>query len=426
MWTLLRTNQRFRRLFVSGAVLNFGETAVYLSLAIWVKDLTGSNAAAGIVFFAISVPGLFGPLLGHLVDRVSRKRLMIGMDLGMAALFLALLTVHSAGQVWIVYVVTFGYGLMSACPAPPALLKDVLPSEDAAPARSLILAVSEGVRIVSPAVGAGVYVAFGGAALAWLGTVTFVVAAALMAGVHVQESAPEPAGEPFRKSVAAGFHFVRRSPLLLRLSLTSLAFMAVVGLLETAIFAANQGMGERAAFLGVITSFQGGGSVLGGLVAGVAVKRLGETKATAVGYALIAVGLLLCLVGVVPLFLVGVVCFGIGLPFVLLALGTAFHLYTPSRMQGRANAAVGSVTGTAQSVSIALGAALIMVIGFQVMYLIMACTAVLCAASVLVGRVPQPEVVKSVADTDCTDEPADVMGDVIVPTDAVPAPEISR
>jgi hypothetical protein len=86
-------------------------------------------------------------------------------------------------------------------------------------------------------------------------------------------------------------------------------------------------------------------------------------------------------------------------------------------MQGRANAAVGSVTGTAQSVSIALGAALITVIGFQAMYLIMAATAVLCAASVLVGRVPQPDVVKSVADTE------EIEDDV---NSTVPAPEISR
>jgi MFS family permease len=398
MWTLLRTNPRFRRLFVSGAVTSFGETAVYLSLAIWVKDLTGSNAAAGIVFFAITVPGLFAPLLGHVVDRVSRKRLMIGMDLGLAALFLALLAVNGAGDVWIVYIVTFAYGIVSASPAPPALLKDVLPSDDAATARSLILAVGEGVRIVSPAFGAGVYVAFGGHALAVLGTGTFLLAAILLATIPIRESEPEPSEERFLTSVAGGFRFVLGVPMLLRLAGTALAFMAVVGLLETAIFAANQGLGQQAAFLGVITSFQGGGSVLGGLIAGRVVNKWGETRSSALGYGLLAVGLLLCLLGSVPLFLVGVVCFGLGLPFVMLALGTALHLYVPARMQGRANAAVSSVTGVAQAASIAVGAALIGVLGYQVMYLAMAGAAVACAASMFVGRVATPEVAKSVAD----------------------------
>ncbi|MFV2098687.1 MFS transporter [Micromonospora sp. LOL_014] len=400
MWTLLRTNRRFRRIFAGNVVTSFGESAVYLSLAIWVKDLTGSNAAAGIVFLTIAAPGLFAPLLGHVVDRVSRRRLMIGMDLGMAVLFLSLLAVRDAGQVWIIYLVTFAYGVFSASPAPPALLKDVLPSADAAAARSLILATGEGVRIVSPVAGAAVYVAFGGGALAMFGTVTFTVAALLLVSVQVVESAPEPAAERFRTSVAAGFRFVATVPILLRLAATTLAFMTVVGMLETAIFAANQGLGRPAAFLGVITSVQGAGSVAGGLVAGAAVRRWGEVRATGAGYALIAVGLLLCLAGDVPLFLVGVAAFGLGLPFVVISLGTALHLYTPARMQGRVNAAVSSVTGTAQAVSIAVGAALIGVLGYHAMYLIMAATAVLCAVSLLAGRVARPEVAPSVADDD--------------------------
>ncbi|MFD9738637.1 MFS transporter [Umezawaea sp. NPDC059074] len=417
MWTLLRSNPRFRRLFVCGVVTSFGETAVYLSLAIWVKDLTGSNAAAGAVFLAITVPGLFAPLLGHLVDRVSRKRLMIGMYLGMAVLFLALLAVRGVEQVWIIYVVTFCYGVLSASPASPALLKDVLPSADAAAARSLIIAVSQGVRIVSPALGAAAYVAFGGRSLAVLGTGTFVVAVLLLVSIKVVESEPEPAGERFLTSVVAGFRFIRGVPLLLRLTLTTLGFMAVVGLLETAIFAANQGLGQQAAFLGVITSFQGGGSVLGGLIAGAAVKKWGEVRGTGAGYVLIASGLGLCLLPGVPFFLVGVVLFGLGLPFVMVALGTALHLYTPSRMQGRANAAVSSVTDAVQSASIAAGAALIAVLGYQVMYIAMAVAAALCAVSLFVARVPVPEVAKSIADEPV--EPVEVVEPAVSTTDEI-------
>src|SRR5215469_206071 len=107
MWKLLRTNRRFRRLFIAEAVTSFGETAVYLSLAIWVKDLTGSSAAAGIVFLVLTAPGLAAPLLGHVVDRARHRRvLMIRMYSLMALVFLSLLAVRSSGQVWIIYVVT--------------------------------------------------------------------------------------------------------------------------------------------------------------------------------------------------------------------------------------------------------------------------------------------------------------------------------
>lgn len=455
MWRLLRTNSRFRRLFIAEAVTNFGETAVYLSLAIWVKDLTGSNAAAGIVFLAITAPGLAAPLLGHIVDRARQRRLlMIRMYSVMALFFLALLAVRGSGQLWIIYVVTFAYGILSATPARPALLKDFLPSQDAAPARSLLFSASEGIRIVSPAAGAGIYVAFGGSALAILGSATFVAGSLLLASIKIEESEPEPADleEPFRKSVVAGFHFVRRVPYLLRLSLVAVAFMAVVGLLETAIFAANQGLGEKAAFLGVITSFQGGGSVVGGLIAGNVVDKQGESRSTGFGYALMGAGLLLCLLHSVPLFLLGVAFFGFGMPLVLVALGTAYHLFTPSRMQGRANAALGAVTGAAQTASIAAGAALINEFGYRSMYLLMACVSLACAAIAALGRVSRPEVVKSVADDEETDDTTAAAGightdapavlasfgeqhsidqhsidqDLVVPAGVATAPEISR
>lgn len=427
MWNLLRTNRRFRRLFIAEAVTSFGETAVYLSLAIWVKDLTGSSAAAGVVFLVLTAPGLAAPLLGHVVDRARHRRmLMIRMYGLMAVVFLSLLAVRGSGQVWIIYLVTFAYGILTNIPARPALLKDFLPSQDAAPARSLLFSASEGIRIVSPAAGAGIYVAFGGSALALLGTGTFVAGALLLASIDIEESEPEPAAkeESLRTSVIAGFRFVRSVPYLLRLSLVMTAFMAVVGLLETAIFAANQGLGQRAAFVGVITSFQGGGSVVGGLIAGKVVERQGETKSTGIGYALMGIGLLLCLLKSVPLFLAGAVFIGFGMPLVLVAIGTAYHLFTPSRMQGRANAALGSVSGAAQTASIAAGAGLIGVFGYRPMYLLMACTALLCAAAASIGRVRRPDVVKSVADHD-EDENEHALA-AAVPANAVPEPEISR
>lgn len=431
MWKLLRTNRRFRRLFTAEAVTSFGETAVYLSLAIWVKDLTGSSGAAGVVFLVLTAPGLAAPLLGHVVDRVRHRRvLMIRMYGLMAVVFLSLLAVRSSHQVWIIYVVTFAYGVLTNIPARPALLKDFLPSEDAAPARSLLFSATEGIRIVSPAAGAGIYVAFGGSALALLGAGTFVAGALLLASIDIEESEPEPAAqeEPLRKSVIAGFRFVASVPYLLRLSLVTVAFMAVVGLLETALFAANQGLGEKAAFVGVITSFQGGGSVVGGLISGKVLERQGETRSTAIGYALIGIGLALCLLKSVPLFLAGAVFIGFGMPLVLVALGTAYHLFTPSRMQGRASAALGAVTGAAQTASIAAGAGLIGVFGYRPMYVLMACTALLCAVAANVGRVRRPEVVRSVADEDGTDQDAATdqnIDELVLPANAVPASEIS-
>lgn len=421
MWRLLRGDPRFRRVFIAETVSSFGDSAMFLTLAIWAKDLTGSNGKAGVVFLIITAPGLAASLLGDLVDRVRRKPLLLRIYSGMAVLLLSLLFVRGPGQLWIIYLVTFAYGLMFVTPAWPALLKDLLPSEDAAEARSLLITVRQGVRIISPAVGAGVYATFGGRALTVIGTGSFVVVALVLVSIKVVESESEPAGERFVTSVTAGYRYVRRVPLLLRLTVAMVGFMAVIGLLETAAFAAiDKGLGQRPAFLGVVASVQGGGSVAGGVLAGLLAKRTAESKVTGLGYALIAAGLPLCVLGNLVLFLAGVILLGVGLPFLNVALATAQHLYTPSRLQGRVNAAVSTVSGAAQTASIAAGAVLIGIVDYRIMYLLMAVAALAAAMSVTVRPVPIPDVVPSVADAPVPAEDVAEIGVLATPLDGDP------
>ncbi|MBB1245774.1 MFS transporter [Streptomyces durbertensis] len=399
MWALLRHNAQFRRIFAGEAVSAFGDSAMFLSLAIWAKDLTGSDAAAGAVILVLTLPGLASPLLGHLVDRVHRKPLLLWMYAGMAMLVLSLLAVRDSGQLWIIYLVAAGYGVLVATPARQALLKDMLPSADALAARSVLISTREGVRIVSPVVGAGLYAAYGGIALALLSTGTLVAAAVLLALVKVVESEPEPTTERFRTSLAAGFRHLRGVPLLFRLTLAMVIFLGGVGMLEAAAFAAvDQGLDRPAAFVGVLASVQGAGSALAGLLSGALIRRLGDVRTSCLGYAAIALGLLLCVSRDVALFMVGVVLIGVGLPFLSVVLGTACHLYTPARLQGRVNATLNMARDAAQTLSLFAGAVLIGVLDYRVMYALMTVTTLACAVSLLIRPVAATTVVSSVAD----------------------------
>ena len=80
----------FRRLTAAWACSNFGDSALFLTLAIWVKDLTDSDAAAGLVFLFLGLPVFLAPLAGQLADRVSRRRLVVVTNLVAAAGVLAL------------------------------------------------------------------------------------------------------------------------------------------------------------------------------------------------------------------------------------------------------------------------------------------------------------------------------------------------
>src|SRR5437764_4177641 len=87
----------FRVLLAGQTLTLFGDLALILVLGVWAKDLTGSVSAGGAVFFAMIAPTLLSPVLGCVVDRFPRLRVLIVNDLVTAAGLLPLLAVHGEG-----------------------------------------------------------------------------------------------------------------------------------------------------------------------------------------------------------------------------------------------------------------------------------------------------------------------------------------
>ena len=76
MRDLLR-HRDFRLLLAGQTMSMFGDWLLILVMAMWAKELTGSNGVAGSVLFAMAVPNLLAPLGGWLADRIRRRPLMI-------------------------------------------------------------------------------------------------------------------------------------------------------------------------------------------------------------------------------------------------------------------------------------------------------------------------------------------------------------
>ena len=169
------------RLLLAGQFLSmFGDWAMVIVLGIWAKVLTGSNAAAGLVFFVLALAGLAAPLGGLVVDRLPKRRLMIVTHLAMAAMVCLLLFVNDRSDLWLIYVVAALYGLGGDLfgAARSAMLKAMLPDELLGEANGILQSVREGLRLVAPLAGAGIFAAFGGAAVALVDAGSFVLSAA--------------------------------------------------------------------------------------------------------------------------------------------------------------------------------------------------------------------------------------------------------
>lgn len=85
-------NRDFLLLWLGLSVSRLGDAAGFLAVMWWVQSETGSTIALGAVAMAEAVPRiLLSPLAGVAADRVSRKTLIVGMDVvrGLIYLFLA-------------------------------------------------------------------------------------------------------------------------------------------------------------------------------------------------------------------------------------------------------------------------------------------------------------------------------------------------
>ena len=378
------------RIYLAGETLSIlGDTAMWLAMAVWVKTLTASSSAAGLVFFAFALPQLAAPLSGLLVDRIRRRPLLIATNLLMGAAVLLLLLVHSSRDVWLIYLVAALYGaaytVLSS--GQVALLPAMLPDDALPDANGALQTIRQGLRLISPLLGAGLFVVLGGGTIAALDTATFLVAAASLVAVRVHEDAPTPSRSRWWAEAMGGLRHVQATVVLRQLVIAAAPTMLLVGFTETIVFAiVDQGLHQPPAFVGVLLAAQGIGGIAGGLLAGPSMRRVQPGVVFGFGLAAFAVSAVLLAVPSLPVVLGAVVLFGIGLPLLIASLTTLLQRTTPPGLRGRVSSAFDLLVGTPQTLSIALGAALVAAVDYRLLLVACAVVTGVCAAYVLTRR----------------------------------------
>jgi MFS family permease len=394
-WTVTRIlRDRNAGLYFVGLVVSaFGTSALGLAAGVWVKDLTGSNGLAALCMFAVWAPSLFGPALGTIADRVRRKPLLIRTNLGLAALLLTLFAVHSRADLWLLFTVLFVYGttVVVQDPAEAALLATVVDRDLLGDFNGLRMTAVEGMKLVAPLTGAGLYAAFGGPTVAVLDAITFAVAAGLWLPIRAHEERPQRPTDTWRAQTAEGVRELWRHPLLRPLVLAGGATMFLASLSSTTTYAIVEGLGHAPAYTGVLYAVQGTGSVAIGLVSGPALRRLGERRFGAAGIALMAVAVAARAVPSDPVVLACSAAIGLGLPCVLIAAFTAVQRELPGPLLGRATATANTLIFTPNVIGLGAGAALVELVGYRLLLVLFGLallTTSACLALVAKGTSP--------------------------------------
>ena len=370
MRTLLR-DRSFRLLWLGQTLSAFGDYAMFLAIGIWAKELTGSNAAAGLTILPFAIPALFGPALGIVADRFPRRRVMIATDLTAAAVECCLLFVHDRGDVWILYVVSFFLGVVVTIyqGARSGLLVGMLEEDALGDANGLLQSSNQAMRLAAPLAGAGLFAVVGGQAVALLDAGTFLVSAALLAAVRARDIERRTDELRIWHETKEGLRHIWATADLRRLTIGVSFVTLLIGMSEVAIYAViDEGLHRPASFLGIISAVQGLGLIATGIVTGWLLRRLGAMRGSSIGADRRRCGARAVRPGDHATRVRGAIAGGVANTLFLVGYVTLMQTRTSLELQGRVMAAVESLATVPFLFSIAVGAALIARIDFRVIY----------------------------------------------------------
>ncbi|HEX4929682.1 MAG TPA: MFS transporter [Gaiellaceae bacterium] len=289
---VLRTAPDFRRLFLATFASGVGTYLAAVALTVDVFDRTGSGAWVSALLIADFLPViLIGLLFAPLVDRLSRRRLLIVSDLSRAAVFCVLPFANSpAAIVLLAGVIGIATGFFR--PAVYAGMPNLVDNERLPEATSLFHTVENLTWMVGPVVG-GILIAAQGPDLAyWINAVTFVGSAALIARIpaaRLQAGKVESRGH--WRDIGDGIKVVVRSrALLVVLVVWNLVMLGNAAINVAEVVLAKVALDSGDVGFGVLVAAGGLGLTLGSFASGTAVDRIGLGRLYGLGIGLMAIG----------------------------------------------------------------------------------------------------------------------------------------
>ena len=383
----------FRRLFLATFASGAGTWLAVIALTVDVYDRTGSGAWVSALLVADFLPLiLIGLLLGPLVDRLPRRRLLVGADLTRLAVFCALPFVGSAAAI-VALAALAGCATAFFRPAVYAGLPNLVAAADLPAANALFQLADRLTVMLGPLAGGAVVAASGPHLAYWLNAASFAASAALLVRIgagRLQEGRPASRGH--WRDLAAGVALLRGSPALVAvvvvwsLVVTGHGFVNVaeVALAKTTFSAGDFGFGALFAGFGL-------GLAAGSLAAAALLARYGVGRVYPAVVALQAAGVgaaaaMPTVWAAIPL----VVLFGAGNGVAVVANSLLVQRAAPDALRGRAFTLAMSANFAALGCGMAVAGPVLDALGARWCWAI---AAGLCAVAAVVasGLVPRAE-----------------------------------
>jgi MFS family permease len=291
-------NRDFTRLFYGQAVSRVGDFVFDTTLALWIGTKLGKDkswaplAMSGALMSALIATVAIAPAAGVFADRWNRKHTMLRMDALRAVLVgglgvLAFLPVHDLPiGVWIalIYVTVFGVNAAGAFfgPSRMAVIGDLVQGDaDRARAAGLTQTSDALAGIIGPPLAAPLLIPGGAQWAMIVNALSYVVSFLTITSVRLTdhtgtEAAPKA---DFRAEFRAGLAFFAKTRVLVVLLVVgAISNFGAQALNTLDVFFATRNLHAAPKLFGLLGMAVGIGSIIGGLLAGRTVARVGTVR----------------------------------------------------------------------------------------------------------------------------------------------------
>lgn len=376
-------NRHFLALWLGQVISNTGDYFYFLAVPVTVNRLTGSTMAMALSTMSIFLPQLlFGLVAGVFVDRWNRKRTMMVADILRGLIVLICLTIQSADQVWVFYLVGFLVSTISRFffPARSAAIPLIVDKDELVIANGLSQ-ITQTVALITGSGLAGFAIGLWGAQVAFVAdALSYFISAGFILTITVPHGLPSAASEPSGggqlrtvwQELVAGLSFIKGSRVLVGVLMSLGVIQLGIGAMQVIwvpFFQKFFGIGPEG--LGIVDSVQGFGMAVGAVAMGFIAARFNKT--TIIGFSVAAIGVIISLVGLSPSFTLI-----LGLSFILglalspaqAVLSTVIQLAVPDDKMGRVNSAIGTASSLAMLISMAVAGVVGDVVSLRLIYVV--------------------------------------------------------
>ena len=363
-------------LWLGQLISNFGDTLHYITLVVLVFQLTGQGlAVAGLTAAEILPVLVLGPVAGVVIDRFSRKAVLIGADLFRALLVLSLIWPQG---VWHAYLVAAGLvaGNTFFNPTVQAVIPVLTTDRQRLAANSVSWSTGRLVQIIASAVAGGLIALLGTQIAFGLNAASFVVSALLIATLRIPWHAGELSASTKRglgsyfADARAGLRFAFKdrfvSRLLLVQGLASLATGApsamLVVLSERHLHLLPAGFAWLIGAIGV-------GALLGPLIPNLLAKDYRDARWLFVPYIIRGIGdVLLVVFTPLPVALLLLFIYGLNTSTGMVVFSSTVQGTVPDAVRGRVFTLLDITWNTLRLLSLAAGGLVVDALGIATLY----------------------------------------------------------